>query len=109
MFSIAGIGTAVPDHCMTQDEALDLSTSIVCQDERQRRLTRLLYRRSGVTRRRTVLPYQLAYEFAERTIDGQVCHGPTTRERMQYYTEHAPQLAANASSKRPVPSPMRGR
>lgn len=95
-FSIAGLGTAVPPHCVTQTEALKMSTDIVCTNERQRRLLRMLFRRSGINRRYTVLPHPTAYEWVKRTPEGETCRGPTTRERMQLYADHAPLLAIDA-------------
>ena len=43
--SIWGLGTSLPEHTMTQDEALEMTTNIVSEDERHRRLLRVLFRR----------------------------------------------------------------
>lgn len=121
--SILGLGTALPEHTMTQDEALDMTTNIVGQDERQRRLLRVLFRKSGVTNRHTCVPHPIAYEWMKQEAavaaaagerspyaggnghalecDGSVDEpplnwGPTTRERMQLYAEFAAPLAKEA-------------
>ena len=49
--SIWGLGTSLPEHTMTQDEALEMTTNIVSEDERQRRLLRMLFRKSAVQNR----------------------------------------------------------
>lgn len=62
---LCGIGTATPSHTMSQAEATELLTTVVCTEERQRRLAKALYRKSGVDNRHTVVPYQLAYNWCE--------------------------------------------
>jgi predicted naringenin-chalcone synthase len=48
---------------MTQEEALKMSTNIICQDERQRRLMRVLFRKAAVQKRHTAVPHPIAYEW----------------------------------------------
>lgn len=84
-----------------------MSSEIICSDERQRRLLRVLFRKSGVTQRRTVIPWQTAYQWNEsadfsdsgshQTVETMpVCKGPGTGERMLLYETHAPPLAIEA-------------
>lgn len=110
--SIWGLGTALPEHTMTQDEALDMTTNIVSEDERQRRLLRMLFRKSAVLNRHTCVPHPIAYEWvademnesngqaegngAVATVTRTVKWGPTTRERMQLYADFAAPLARQA-------------
>ena len=61
--SILGLGTALPPHVMTQEEALKMSTNIICQDERQRRLMRVLFRKAAVQKRHTAVPHPIAYKW----------------------------------------------
>lgn len=115
--SIWGLGTALPEHTMSQDEALTMTTNIVSEDERQRRLLRMLFRRSAVQNRHTCVPHPIAYEWIANETNGDgyagngaetgngsvatvmkrtVKWGPTTRERMQLYAEFASPLAKQA-------------
>ena len=114
--SIWGLGTALPEHTMTQDEALEMTTNIVSEDERQRRLLRMLFRKSAVLNRHTCVPHPIAYEWiadevderngqpdgngavaiAQQTEKRTVKWGPTTRERMQLYADFASPLAKQA-------------
>jgi predicted naringenin-chalcone synthase len=48
---------------MTQEDALKMSTNIICQDERQRRLMRVLFRKAAVQKRHTAVPHPIAYEW----------------------------------------------
>ena len=103
--SILGLGTAVPVHTMSQDAALEMSREIICQTDRQQRLMKVLFRKSGVGNRHTVVPHPIAYEWAGNGDGGTatgtktVVRGPTTLERMQLYAEHAAPLAEQAARK----------
>jgi predicted naringenin-chalcone synthase len=107
--SIWGLGTSLPEHTMTQDEALEMTTNIVSEDERQRRLLRMLFRKSAVLNRHTCVPHPIAYQWvadetngeaegngAVATVKRTIKWGPTTRERMQLYAEFAAPLAKQA-------------
>lgn len=123
--SILGLGTALPEHTMSQDAALDMTTNIVGQDERQRRLLRVLFRKSGVKNRHTCVPHPIAYEWLRQeaelaaaataggggdflpgngkgagdsylTEPSPLNWGPTTRERMLMYAEFGSPLAKEA-------------
>lgn len=102
-FSIRGIGTAVPSHTMSQDEATSLARQVICETPEQAKLLGVLYRKSGVQKRHTVLPHRIALNWLPTVrTDGTTANrttilGPTTRERMQFFAEHAPPLAQEAS------------
>jgi predicted naringenin-chalcone synthase len=95
-FSILGLGTALPEHTLSQTEAERLALEICRPTEPQSRLLRRLYRRSGVEQRHTVLPHRAALQWVDPD-DPIPCHGPTTGQRMQYYQQHALPLALRAS------------
>lgn len=116
--SLLGLGTACPPHCMTQTEATQLFSDIVCEDERQTRLANMLFRKAEVETRYTVVPHKVAYnwcqdvsgidqaappldhaipsEITPTVIPGQ-SRGPTTRERMALYARFAADLAVRSS------------
>ena len=62
--SILGLGTATPDNCMSQVEALEMFHNILCETERQQRLARALFRKSQIENRHLVVPYKTAYTAA---------------------------------------------
>ncbi|PQO46833.1 type III polyketide synthase [Blastopirellula marina] len=94
---IWGIGTAVPDKQVEQSDALRMTTDLVCADDSQSRFLRVLFRSSGVEQRRTVLPWQIGYQWKEESSNGSLGHGPGTAERMAIYDQLAPQLAEQAA------------
>ena len=105
-FSILGLGTAVPAHAMSQAEAAELARQVICQTDEQARLLTALYRRAGVANRFTVLPHRIALQWlpnADETATGAddtemaKTLGPTTGERMQFFAEHAAELAQQAA------------
>lgn len=94
---LLGLGTALPPHRMSQAEALVMTQEIACSDERQRRLASMLFRKSGVEARHSAVPHPIAYDYARRESDSSARQGPTTGERMQLYSTHAPPLAEAAA------------
>ena len=102
-FAIRGLGTAVPPHTMSQQEATDLAHEVICRTEQQQRLLSVLYRKAGVENRYTALPHQIAKNWlpakATESDEPTICEtlGPTTAERMQFFAEHAPPLALRAA------------
>ncbi len=114
-----GLGTATPVHRMSQAESLQMFTDIVCEDERQSRLARVLYKKTEVDNRHTCVPHQVAYNWCQpvdglasgpRTnlavppevipqVTGGSSHGPTTLERMRLYADFASDLAVQASQR----------
>ena len=103
-FRIAGLGTAVPAHTMTQPEAIELAQQVICRTEQQSRLLSVLYRKAGVEQRHTALPHRIALEWLPPVSDSPAAErgvtlGPTTAERMRFFAEHAPPLAQQAASR----------
>jgi predicted naringenin-chalcone synthase len=102
MLSILGVGTAVPQHRMSQDQAYQLTDEIACTSPQQSRLAGTLYRRAGVDNRHTVLPHRIAVKWAKESAtelgiaDGPG-PGPTTARRMELYEDLAFPLALDAS------------
>jgi predicted naringenin-chalcone synthase len=103
---------------MTQDEAAFLAETICARNDEERRLVKALYRKAGVKQRFTALPHRTALEWlaAPAAVVGGsssptsedpaiaeaepiVHHGPTTRDRMNYYREHSPGLALEAAAR----------
>ena len=104
-FFIRGLGTAVPPHTMSQQEAIELAQQVICRTEQQSRLISVLYRKAGVENRYTALPHRIALDWL-KTKPGDAATGtrpttlgPTTAERMQFFAEHAPPLAETAARK----------
>ncbi len=102
--AILGLGTAVPDHTMSQEQATTMACDICCTSERQRKLLNVLYRKSGVRKRHTVVPYTTAYDWLAPRVQGEEVipadpEGPSTQARMDYYAEHALPLAEEAAAK----------
>ncbi|MDA1232112.1 MAG: hypothetical protein O2856_15165, partial [Planctomycetota bacterium] len=60
--SILGLGTAVPPDIMLQEEILSMATYSICENSRQERLMRTLFRNSGIDSRAAVLPASLGPE-----------------------------------------------
>lgn len=75
--SILGIGTATPVHLMSQDESLQMFSDIVCSEERQRRLARALFHKSGVKNRHTIVPHQVAYNWCRTADPSESCSEPS--------------------------------
>jgi predicted naringenin-chalcone synthase len=101
--AIAGLGTAVPEHSITQDEAVELHSTLCEIDAERSRTLRALYRRSGVVRRYSALLERSSGPLLERQSFYPPARddrdaGPTTALRMQRYEAHAPGLAARASA-----------
>lgn len=100
--SILGMGTAVPTYFLTQERAAALAVESSGADARQAKILSAVYRKSGVSTRRSVLLAENDVPdrdgvFAGR--NGNPAGGPTTLERMTCYRDHAPALAVQASEK----------
>ncbi|HSG46197.1 MAG TPA: type III polyketide synthase [Longimicrobiales bacterium] len=101
---IAGMGSAVPPRIAPQDEAAALSPLFCGADERQARMLRVLYRKSGVKTRHSV-----AVRGDEGTLLDRVPYfpvptreddlGPGTGQRMAWYEQEAPALAEEAAAR----------
>lgn len=101
-FRISGLGTAVPPRVAPQDEAAELSPRFCGADERQARMLRLLYRKSGVVTRHSVAVRGGEGPLSERipyypVATGPGDLGPTTHQRMLWYEQEAPPLALEAA------------
>jgi predicted naringenin-chalcone synthase len=97
--AILGLGTALPAHAMSQDEAFELARRITCRTAEQESLVKVLYRRAGVSQRQTVVPHRLALEWLPPEDPPQTeARGPTTAERMMVYGREAPLLAEKAAA-----------
>ncbi len=115
---LLGLGVATPEHQMTQDEALQMFTEIVCEEERQSRLASVLFRKAEVKTRNTAMPHKVAYNWCgdnspehsaapafDRAIPSELTplvvagqsKGPTTRERMELYARFASDLAVQSA------------
>jgi predicted naringenin-chalcone synthase len=98
---ITGLATAVPPRIARQAEAAELSPLFCGADQRQARMLRVLYRKSGVETRHSVAVRGGEGPLAERipyypVAQGPDDRGPTTRQRMGWYEQEAPPLALEA-------------
>ena len=99
---LSGLGTAVPPGILAQTDAAEGSGAFCAADARQARALRMLYGRSGVDSRNTVV-----VRANEGTLEERVPfyppatepedRGPTTGERMLQYEAEAPPLAEAAA------------
>ena len=94
---IAGIGTAVPTHRISQSDAAEIAKHYSCDSAAQERLFVTLYRRAGVESRHSVVLDASEGDLSSRQTFYAGEH-PTTRTRMAKYEEHAGDLAAEAAS-----------
>ncbi len=99
---LSGLGTAVPPRVLKQADAAEVSGAFCAADARQARALRILYRRSGVESRNTVVVRADQGTLQERVpfyppADGPEDRGPTTGQRMEWYETEAPPLAAEAA------------
>lgn len=95
--SVLGLGTAVPPLSVPQEEALAMSTAVICEDSRQERLMRILFRNAGIDSRSAVLTTRIGQEWKSRPDAVTSGQGPRTGERMEMYEEFAAPLAAAAA------------
>jgi len=99
---IRGIGTAVPEHSMLQTEAAERANALAGPGGRDERTLRILYRRSGIRKRHSVLldraegPLEVRQSFYD-PAPAPGDRGPTTAARMARYEAEAPPLAARAA------------
>ncbi len=106
-FEILGLGTALPEHSISQHGAAIFATTCVAPDSDQSHsrsaVIQALYRRAGVQTRHSVLlesssegeaTAERFYRYASSADD----RGPSTSERMCRYEAEAPRLAARAAA-----------
>jgi predicted naringenin-chalcone synthase len=93
--SVLGLGTALPQHTVTQSLASEVAQKLAGSDEQS---FSALYRKSGVVTRHMVLPPEVVMDWL---FPGPGSHGlgPTTGERMRIYLEHATVLALPAAAR----------
>jgi prepilin-type processing-associated H-X9-DG protein len=98
---IKGLGTAVPRHCIAQEDLAEVAGRFCGLNDKQRRMLPTLYRHAGVQKRHSVVlaspsnrdaAGQSFYQSVE--IGGP--NGPSTADRMRVYAECATPLAADA-------------
>jgi predicted naringenin-chalcone synthase len=92
---IAGIGTAVPPHRISQMDAAEIAKQHSCATAAQERLFLTLYRRAGVEGRNCVVLDKSDGPLTDRQTFYS-SSGPTTRDRMKKYEERAGSLALAA-------------
>jgi len=99
---LSGLGTAVPPGVLEQTDAAELSRAFCAADARQARALRMLYGRSGVETRHSVVLQADHGTLQERmpfypAASGPEDRGPTTGQRMACYEAEAPPLAEAAA------------
>jgi len=101
-FTLAGFGTACPEHSIAQDDAAEMHATFCKIDEARSRTLRVLYRRAKVRRRHSAIldasdgPTDRRQSFFEPARD-EHDRGPPTHRRMEKYEAVAPGLAAEAT------------
>lgn len=99
---LAGLGTAVPPWVLKQTDAAEFSGAFCGANARQARALGMLYGRSGVETRNTVVVRTDGGTLQERVpfypaASGPEDRGPTTGQRMARYEAEAPPLAEAAA------------
>ena len=98
--SILGIGTAQPTHLIEQADAAEFAVSINGVSAEHARTLQVLYRRSGVERRGSVLLKCAAGPEERQSFffppEDEADRGPSTADRMAQYAAEAPALALTA-------------
>lgn len=99
---ISGLGTAVPEHKISQMEAYEATQQLCCDSDEHRRVMELIYEGAGVGTRGTVLLQETngisnIEENFFRQRSGENDKGPTTCERMQKYEQYALALGLESS------------
>jgi predicted naringenin-chalcone synthase len=95
---IAGIGTAVPEHRIRQEDAAEIAQQFSCENEAQRRLFKSIYRRTGVITRHSVVLDSAEGGLETRQSFYTEKH-PTTKDRMRRYESEANALAFDAGER----------
>src|SRR5262245_40477671 len=99
---IRGMGTAVPDTVMTQEEALAVARVLCCRTPEQNTWVPLMYANTGISRRHFTLPRALVEDVLHGTRESGCVFlpadvpddpGPTTDQRMRIYAQESGRLA----------------
>ncbi len=101
VFHLLGMGTAVPPHSISQEEAAKLAQGLCCRTEHESERLSTLYRHTQVNNRGSVLLNKpngadSRQTFFPPTI-GEPSLSPTTDQRMTRYAQEAGPLALAAS------------
>ena len=102
MTAILGIGTAVPDNHFSQSDVTQIAEHFFGGDEQSRRLLPVLYKKSTVKRRYSVVLKASEGDLRDRQelyepLTSSADVGPGTAERMRFFEQHAGRLALRAS------------
>lgn len=99
---VSGIGTAVPEHVLTQPDALRMARLLLADRFGDLEWLEAIYRRSGIDQRRSVLELTTSsmsatglYQSAAEREPG--WRGPSTGARMRVFEACAPELAVQAA------------
>jgi predicted naringenin-chalcone synthase len=101
-----GLGTALPPHSISQDDAADVARIICAREPDQAGVLSAMYRQTGIDRRHMVFAQEVLKDVQTAdTRSGcaflpELCaadHGPTTRVRMEHYRAQALPLAVEAA------------
>jgi prepilin-type processing-associated H-X9-DG protein len=98
---IKGIGTAVPRHCIAQEDLAEVAGRLCGLNDKQRRMLPTLYRHAGVQKRHSVVlagpsNRDVAGQSFYQSVEIGGPNGPSTADRMRVYAESATPLAADA-------------
>ena len=101
-FEILGIGTATPEHSIDQADAATMAEAFCRQSSAQRRVLSVLYRRTGVRTRHSIVlegstngePAGQSFYVPAVSDDDR---GPSTGSRMRFYEKSAAPLGAAAT------------
>jgi predicted naringenin-chalcone synthase len=91
-FAILGLGTALPETCVTQERAAELTSLYSEHDADLSRRLAVLYRRTGIAKRHIVL-----LDRADLPTAAEGARGPSTHWRMRRYEEQVRPLARQAA------------
>lgn len=98
--SILGIGTALPNHSISQSDVAELLASSLQDQPDLARFARRIFRSCGVETRYTCEPsYIGTTEECRYLPSGDRSNVPTTEERMNTYKQEAPPLGIEAAEK----------
>jgi predicted naringenin-chalcone synthase len=98
---IKGLGTAVPRHCIAQEDLAEVAGRFCGLNDKQRRMLPTLYRHAGVQKRHSVVlaspsSRDAAGQSFYQSVEIGGPNGPSTADRMRVYAECATPLAADA-------------
>lgn len=101
-FVILGVGSKAPDYPIAQTSSAEVACRLSCSTEDQARVLKILYRRTGIQRRSSVLleatkgtPTHDFFLLPSSPTD----RGPGTGPRMSRYEQHAGKLSLEACAR----------